>query len=157
MTLEGLNEDFQDLLVLFADAGVEFVIVGAYALAFHGAPRASGDIDLLVNPTPANAERVLDALARFGAPLEAAGITAEDFSRPGSVYQVGLPPRRIDILTEISGVPFDEAWASRAQGEVQGRPVSFIGRAALLRNKEASGRPKDLADIARLRQTNRGP
>jgi hypothetical protein len=157
MTLEGLNEDFQDLLVLFADAGVEFVIVGAYALAFHGAPRASGDIDLLVNPTPANAERVLDALARFGAPLEAAGITAEDLSRPGSVYQVGLPPRRIDILTEISGVPFDEAWASRAQGEVQGRPVSFIGRAALLRNKEASGRPKDLADIARLRQTNRGP
>lgn len=153
MTLEGLHEDFRDLLVLFADAGVEFVIVGAYALAFHGAPRASGDIDLFVRPSPVNAQRVFDALARFGAPLESAGVTAADFTQPGMVYQIGLPPRRIDVLTEISGGTFDEAWASRVPAEVRGRTVGFIGRAALLKNKEAAGRPKDLADAARLRQT----
>ena len=153
MTLDGLNEDFRDLLVLLADAGVEFVIVGAYALAFHGAPRASGDIDLFVRPSAVNAGRVFDVLARFGAPLHSAGVTAADFAQPGAVYQIGLPPRRIDLLTEISGVTFDEAWASRTTAEVDGRTVSFIGREALIKNKEASGRPKDAADVARLRKT----
>ena len=152
MTLEGLNEDFRDLLVLLADAAVEFVVVGAYALAFHGAPRASGDIDLFVRPSPLNAQKLFDALARYGAPLQSAGVTASDFAQPGAVYQIGLPPRRIDLLTEISGVTFDEAWASRITAEVDGRPVSFIGREALLKNKQASGRPKDLADVARLRK-----
>lgn len=152
MTLEGLNDDFRDLLVLFAESGVEFLIVGAYALAFHGAPRASGDIDLFVRPSLANARRVFEALGRFGAPLEAAGVTEADFAHPGAVYQIGLPPRRIDVLTAISGMDFDEAWASRATAEVEGRAVSLIGRAALLRNKEATGRLKDLADVERLRR-----
>ena len=156
MTLEGLNEDFRDLLVLLADAGVEFVIVGAYALAFHGAPRASGDIDLFVRPSAVNAGRVFDALVRFGAPLQSAGVTAADFAQPGAVYQIGLPPRRIDILTEISGVTFDEAWASRTTADVEGRPVSFIGREALIKNKQASGRLKDVADVARLGKTRHG-
>jgi predicted nucleotidyltransferase len=138
MTLEGLNEDFRDLLVLLADAGVEFVVIGAYALAFHGAPRASGDIDLFVRPSVGNAGRVFDGLVRFGAPLQSAGVTAADFAQPGAVYQIGLPPRRIDLLTEISGVTFDEAWASRATAEVEGRTVSFIGREALIKNKEAA-------------------
>ena len=155
MTLEGLNEDFRDLLVLFADTGVEFVIVGAYALALHGAPRTSGDIDLFVHPSAENAQRVFDALTRFGAPLASAGVTTRDFSRPGSVYQIGLPPRRIDILTEISGVSFDEAWESRVTADVAGRTVSVIGRVALLKNKEATGRPKDIADAERLRKTRR--
>jgi len=146
MTLEGLNEDFRDLLVLLADGGVEFVIVGAYALAFHGAPRASGDIDLFVRPSPVNAQRVFDVLARFGAPLESAGVAAADFAQPGAVYQIGLPPRRIDLLTEISGL-------TRITAEVEGRTVSFIGREALLKNKEAAGRLKDIADVARLRKT----
>ena len=150
MTLEGLYEDFRDLLVLFADAGVEFVIVGAYALALHGAPRASGDIDLFVRPSAGNAERVFNALTRFGAPLQAAGVTAADFGRPGLVYQIGLPPRRIDILTEISGVGFDEVWESRATAEVEGRSIGFNGRTALLTNKRATGRPQDVADAARL-------
>jgi hypothetical protein len=112
---------FRDLLVAFAEAGVEFVIVGAYAVAFHGAPRASGDIDVFVRPSPENATRVLSALARFGAPLEAAGLTAVDFTRPGTVYQIGLPPRRIDVMTEISGLTFDEAWAraSRPRSEIR--------------------------------------
>jgi hypothetical protein len=129
---------------------VEFVVVGAYALAFHGAPRASGDIDLFVRPSENNAERVFEALHRFGAPLAAHGVTASDFSRPGTVYQIGLPPRRIDVLTEISGVTFDEAWASRVEVEVDGRAAFIIGREQFLRNKTAAGRPKDLADVARL-------
>lgn len=150
MTLEGLNDDFRDLLLELADARVEFVIVGAFALAFHGAPRASGDIDIFVRPTRENAERIVAALVRFGAPLTSAGISPEDFAQPGMVYQVGLPPRRIDLLTEISGVSFEEAWASREGAEIDGRPVHIIGREAFLKNKKASGRPKDLADFARL-------
>jgi hypothetical protein len=155
MTLEELNEDFRDVLVRLADAGVEFLIVGAYALSFHGAPRASGDIDVFVRPSPENAERVFAALAGFGAPLESAGMTAGDFARPGMIYQIGLPPRRIDVMTQISGVTFDEVWASRVTAEVEGRTVGFIDRAHLLKNKEAAGRPKDLADVARLRQMKR--
>ena len=151
-TLDGLNPDFRDVLVAFADAGVEFVIVGAYALAFHGAPRASGDIDLLVRPSPPNASRVFDALVRFGAPLQAAGISTADFARSDVVYQIGLPPRRIDVMTQISGVSFDEAWAARVSADVDGRAVGVIGRATLMKNKEAAGRPKDLADIARLKR-----
>src|SRR5438046_7310868 len=116
MTLEGLNEDFRDLLILLADQGVEFVIVGAYALAFHGAPRASGDIDIFVRPTADNARGLFEALVRFGAPLASAGVTADDFARPGVGYQIGLAPRRGDGLAEISGVPFEDAWASRVVG-----------------------------------------
>lgn len=155
MTLEGLNEDFRDVLVQFVDAGVEFVVVGAYALALHGAPRASGDIDVFVRPSTANAGRVMDALHRFGAPLASSGVSEADFTRPGAVYQIGLPPRRIDVMTEITGVTFDEAWASRVTAEVDGRAVGFIGREALLKNKEATGRLKDQADAERLRTLRR--
>ena len=150
MTLERLHDDFRDLLILFADGGVEFVIVGAYALALHGAPRASGDIDLFIRASPDNAERVFAALARFGAPLVGAGVTAADFARPGLVYQIGLPPRRIDVLTGISGVTFEEVWASRATTQLEGRAIGFIGRPALIKNKRAAARPQDLADVTRL-------
>jgi hypothetical protein len=150
MTLEGLNEDFHDVVVWFADSGVEFVIVGAFALAFHGAPRASGDIDLYVRPSMENAERVFEALQRFGAPLAAHGVVAADFARPGTIYQIGLPPRRIDVLTEISGLGFDEVWASRVPAQVDGRTIHIIGRDDFIRNKIVAGRPKDLADVARL-------
>ena len=149
-SLDELNEDFRDLLAAFAEEEVEFVIVGAYALAFHGAPRASGDIDLLVRPTAENATRVVRALRRFGAPIDAHGVTQADFERAGSVYQVGLPPRRIDVLTELTGVPFDEVWATRVAAQVEGREVAVIGRETYVRNKRALGRPKDLADIERL-------
>jgi hypothetical protein len=155
MTLEGLNDDFREVVVLFADAGVEFLVVGAYALAFHGAPRASGDIDLYVRPSTENAARVFDALSRFGAPLASHGVVATDFAREGTVYQIGLPPRRIDILTKISGVEFDEAWASRVPTEVEGRSVPIIGREAFVKNKTASARPKDLADVARLKKPSK--
>lgn len=157
MTLDGLNDDFRDLLTAFAEAGVDFVIVGAFALAFHGAPRASGDIDLFVRPDPENSTRVLRALSNFGAPLTAHGISAEDFTQPGKVYQMGLPPRRIDILTEISGVTFDEAASSGLVAEVDGHPIRIIGRAAFIKNKLASGRPKDVADVARLGRPAKRP
>ncbi len=155
MKLEGLNEDFRDVVLLFADAKVEFLIVGAYALSIHGAPRASGDIDLFVRASPDNAARVVAALDGFGAPLAAHGVSATDFARAGTVYQIGLPPRRIDVLTQISGVTFDEAWASRTEAELDGRTIPIIGRDAFLKNKRAAGRPKDLADAARLEKPKR--
>jgi len=154
-SLDDLNPDFLDLLRALVDAGVEFVIVGAYALSFHGAPRASGDIDIFVRPSPDNAARIWRALLAFGAPVSAAGVAQTDFEKPDLVYQIGLPPRRIDVLTSISGVTFDEAWSSREPATVEGRTVHFIGREMYLRNKLAAGRPKDLADAARLRKTPR--
>ena len=150
MTLGELNPDFRDFLVLLADEGADFVVVGAYALAFHGAPRASGDIDLFIRPSEENAPKVYRALVAFGAPVEAAGLKQSDLATPGIVYQVGLPPRRIDVLTQISGATFDEVWARRQQTIVAGRVIAVIGREDFLRNKRASGRPKDLADAARL-------
>jgi hypothetical protein len=151
--LEDLNPDFRDLLRALVEAEVEFVVVGAYALSFHGAPRASGDIDIFVKPSAENAPRVWRALAAFGAPVSAAGVSLGDFAKPDLVYQIGLAPRRVDVLTSISGVGFDEAWASREPATVDGRTVHFIGREMFLRNKLAAGRPKDLADAARLKKT----
>jgi hypothetical protein len=151
-TVAGLNPDFRDCLLALVAEGAEFVIVGAYALALHGVPRYTGDLDILVRPTAANAERVWRALLRFGAPVEAAGVAPADFTMPGTVYQVGLPPRRIDLLTEITGVSFDEAWATRESATLDGHVIDFIGKAAFIRNKEAVGRPKDLADAARLKR-----
>jgi hypothetical protein len=154
-TIDGLNADFEDLLVALSDEGAEFLVVGAFAVAVHGVPRATGDLDVLVRPEPGNADRVYRALVRFGAPVAAAGLGREDLCRPGMVYQVGLPPRRIDILTEITGVTFDEAWATRVPVELGRRTIAFLGREALLRNKRAAGRAKDLADVERL--TGREP
>lgn len=151
MPLSNLNEDFRDLLLELADAGVDFLLVGAYAVAYHGVPRATGDLDVLVRPSKANAQRVYQGLARFGAPLASADVTPQDFQTPGVVYQIGQPPRRIDILTRISGVTFEEAWDSKQPVDFEGRTVHFIGREELIRNKKASGRAKDLADVSRLR------
>ena len=106
-----MNQDFVDLLRAFVDHEVRFLVVGAYALGVHGRPRATGDRDVWVDATPENAIRVMDALAWFGAPLEQ--VTADDFSRPGIVFQMGVPPRRIDVLTALSGLTFAEAWPTR--------------------------------------------
>lgn len=150
MQPDALNEDFRDLLFALCRHEVEFVVVGAWAVAFHGHPRATQDFDVLVRPSPDNARRVIRALTEFGAPLASHGVTERDFASPGTVYQIGLPPRRIDLLTEISGVGFDEAWGSRAIAQVEGRDIGFLGRQALIANKRASGRAKDLADVERL-------
>jgi hypothetical protein len=144
------NADYLDLLECLHREGAEFVIVGAFALAQHGFPRATGDLDVFVRPSPENAARVLAALGRFGAPLHAAGVSASDFERPGSVYQLGVVPRRIDLLTEVSGLTFDEAWTSREERDIEGRPAPFLGYDALIKNKRASARPKDLIDVESL-------
>jgi hypothetical protein len=127
-----------------------FLVVGAHAMAVHGVPRATGDLDIWVRPDPENAQKVLRALVEFGAPLETTNLRAEDLTDPETVYQIGLPPRRIDIITDIDGVTFEEAWQSKVISQVAGLAVPFLGWDVLLRNKKASGRPKDLADIELL-------
>jgi hypothetical protein len=136
------------MLSALSGAGAEYLVVGAYALAVHGVPRATGDIDLWIRPTPANAPRVLTALARFGAAL--GDLTERDLVTPGTVFQIGVAPRRIDILTTIDGVEFDEAWNARYVASVEGLDVPVLSRHHLVRNKKATGRPQDLADVARL-------
>ena len=117
------NADFLDLVDVLNSERVEYVIVGAFALAAHGFPRATGDIDFFVRPSVENAARVVRALGKFGAPLTTAGVTEADFAKPGSIYQIGVVPRRIDVISEISGVSFDEAIATRLIRDVDGRPV----------------------------------
>jgi hypothetical protein len=140
-----MNPDFVDLLRAFAAADVRFMIVGAYALAVHGRPRATGDLDVWVDATPQNASRIMLGLAAFGAPL--AEITEADFARPGVVYQIGVPPGRIDILTELTGLTFEQAWRDRIRRPFGELEVDFIDRASFLRNKRATGRLKDLSDV----------
>jgi hypothetical protein len=140
-----MNQDFVDLLRAFVAADVRFLIVGAYALALHGRPRATGDLDIWVDATPENAPRVIRALAAFGAPL--AEISSEDFARAGVTFQIGVPPGRIDILTELTGLTFAEAWTDRLRRPFGDVEVDFIGRASFIRNKRATGRPKDIGDI----------
>lgn len=142
--------DFRDLLAELVANDVRFLVVGAHALAALGVPRVTADLDLWVEPTPANADRIWRALAAFGAPLANLNIREKDLVQPERVIQLGLPPYRIDVLTSISGVGFPEAWAERVGGTLFDVPVAFIGREAFIRNKRASGRPKDLEDIRAL-------
>jgi hypothetical protein len=124
--------------------------VGALAVSWYGFPRYSGDIDFLVRPSAANAELLLRAISQFG--LGALCISASDLTAPSTVVQLGYEPNRIDLMTSITGVTFDEAWETRCPGHLDGIPVTFIGRAALLRNKEATGRSKDRIDAEELRK-----
>jgi len=140
--------DFCELLALFNASRVKALIVGAYALAYHGAPRMTGDLDLLVEPSAENAQRVMDALTAFG--FGDIGLSAEDFQRPDTVVQLGVPPLRVDLLTGITGVSWDDAWAGRVDSEFGRVPVAFIGLAELRRNKLSTGRHKDLADLEAL-------
>lgn len=143
-----LNPDYRDMLSAFEDAGVEYLLVGAYALAAHGQPRATGDIDLWVHPSSENAGRVMQALQTFGAPLSE--VSPEDFAKPEVVFQIGVTPRRIDILTSIEGVEFAEAWKDRMEVDIEGVVVPVLSREHLIRNKRALGRTQDKADLERL-------
>lgn len=143
-----MNRDFAEMLNALSDEGVEYLVVGAYAVAAHGLPRATGDIDLWVRPTPDNAARLWRALDRFGAPRSR--LTPETFTQPDVVYQIGLPPNRIDLLTTIDGVEFDEAWQERVECVVETVSFQMLSKRHLLTNKRATGRPQDLADVARL-------
>jgi hypothetical protein len=146
-----MTEDWSDALAALATAGARFIVVGAHALAVHGVPRATQDLDVWVEPTLENAEKVWAALTAFGAPLKELGITSADFVQAQTVVQIGLPPNRLDVLTEISGVrDFATAWEARVERELAGSTVPFLGRDTLIQNKRASGRLKDLADIEAL-------
>ncbi len=145
-----MNRDFAEMLNALSAEGAEVLVVGAYAVAGHGLPRATGDIDLWVRPTPENAARVWRALERFGAPRSR--LTPASFTEPDIVYQIGLPPNRIDILTTIDGVAFADAWADRVMSTVDGVTFQMISKYHLLTNKRATGRPQDLADVARLEE-----
>ena len=142
------NKDFKELLELFSENSVEFVIVGAYALAFHGAPRFTGDLDLLVRPDSQNASRILRALDTFG--FGSVGLQTKDFSELDQIIQLGVPPLRIDLLTSISGVSWEQAWANKVSGFYHDLPVFFLGKDEFIANKKAAGRPQDLADVAAL-------
>jgi hypothetical protein len=143
-----MNPDFRDMLSVFCEEQVEFMVVGAYAVAFHGMPRATGDIDLWIRRSEENAQRVWRALIKFGASLF--DLTIDDLKKPDTVFQMGIEPQRIDILTSIEGVEFDEAWDERQHVEIEGLNIPVIGRRHLLINKKAISRPKDLGDIAWL-------
>lgn len=143
-----VQQDFKELLELFNAHKVKYVIVGGYALAFHGAPRYTGDMDLFVKPDRENANRILKALDEFG--FGSVGLKEEDLKSPNKVVQLGFPPVRIDIITSISGVLWDEAFETCAKAEYGDVPVSYIGREQYIINKRASGRKKDLADLEAL-------
>lgn len=143
-----LAPDFDEFIGSLIAHGVEFVVVGAYALAFHGAPRFTGDLDILVRPALDNASRLRAALDAFGFPVTE--LSPEAIVDGHRMLQMGVPPVQIHVMSAISGVEWDEAWLDRVEGPLGSHRVHFLGRATYLRNKRAAGRPKDLADIDAL-------
>lgn len=143
-----LAPDFSEFCALLNARRVEFVIVGAHALAFHGAPRFTGDLDILVRPTTENGQRLLDAIADFGFPT--GGLTPEGVTNPRQVIEMGVPPVQLHVMSAVDGVAWEDVWAGREAGPLGPHDVFFIGRAEFLKNKRAAARPKDLADVAAL-------
>jgi len=145
-----VNDDFLDILRALIDGQARFLVVGAHAMAVHGVPRATGDLDVWVDSQSENVGRVWSALLKFGAPVQSLGVSRDDLLVPGTVIQIGMPPRRIDILTQLSGVVFEDAWKGRTTRTVAGLEIPFLGKADLMKNKKATNRPKDIADIQEL-------
>lgn len=143
-----LQKDLKEFVELLSALDVHFLVVGAFAVAYHGYPRYTADIDLFVDKSDENAERLLMAIHQFG--FGGVGLTKEDFLREDQVIQLGVAPNRIDLMTSISGVSFDEAWNSRELGDLAGLSIPFISLDMLKRNKAASGRSQDLADLEHL-------
>lgn len=139
------NPDFRDLLAAFNDHEVSYLVVGGYAFSFHARPRTTKDLEVWVLASPSNAQRVWKALEAFGAPLTE--LTPHDLEQPGVVFQMGLPPNLVDLLTKIDGVGFDEAWQERVVGEYGDQPMPLLSRRLLIQNKRATGRTQDLADV----------
>jgi hypothetical protein len=148
-----VNPDFRDLFAALNGAHAEFLIVGGYALALHGFPRFTKDLDVWIKADPGNAHKVWEALDHFGAPFS--NLTLQDLATPGIVFQMGLPPNRIDILTSIDGIEFAEAWEHRVQSAYGDQSVTVIGIEELIRNKEATGRPQDALDAKTLRNSKK--
>ncbi|MBK7905226.1 MAG: nucleotidyltransferase [Gemmatimonadetes bacterium] len=146
-----MNADWLDLLRELRASEVRFLLVGAHAVGVHGVPRATRDLDVWVDPTRENSARVIDALARFGAPLASIGVQRSDFETPDRVVQIGVPPNRIDLMTSLSGLPeFSSAWDRRKSATIGGVAVEVLGLEDLLVNKRASGRDKDRVDLREL-------
>ena len=143
-----VQADFRDLLALFNAHKVEYMIIGGYALAFHGAPRYTGDLDIFVRPDSENAQRILAALDEFG--FGSVGLSAADFESLDKVVQLGIPPVRIDIITSLTGVSWEKAIAGRVEGQYGGISTHYIGREQFVTNKRATGRKRDLADLDTL-------
>lgn len=153
-----VNPDFFAFIASLLSFEARFLVVGAHALAVHGVVRATSDIGVWIDPARENADRVWQALVAFGAPVAAIGIMPDDFVASDRVVQLGLPPRRIDVMTSVSGLAtFDEAWHARVERDVGGLAVPFLGRDALVKNKRASGRYKDLGDVEALGEDPRAP
>jgi len=144
-----MNSDFKELLQLLFEEGVRYLVVGGYAVIYHGQPRSTNDLDIWLEPTEENAKKVLKAFQRFGLPLMG-GVQAEDFAKEGLQYAVGVPPTMIDFLTTIPGVEFHMCWENRSINEQDGVPTYFISKSDLLQAKKTAGRAKDLADIEDL-------
>ena len=143
-----LNNDYKEMLQCLNDEGVKYMLIGAYALAAHGYPRATMDMDLWVMPSPDNAKAVLRALQRFGAPLHA--LTLDDLHRDDTIFQIGVAPRRIDIITGASGLDFEPTFQQAKSAEMDGIAVRVPSLSHLIQNKKASGRARDLADVEEL-------
>jgi hypothetical protein len=145
-----LSRDLREFIECLNSNEVEYLIVGALAVSWHGFARYSADVDFLIRPSQANAVRVLRALSQFG--FGSLDISASDLTSSGKVIQLGYEPNRIDLMTSVTGVSFDDAWDDRDTGDLDGLRVNFIGRSSLLRNKDATGRPKDRIDAEELRK-----
>jgi hypothetical protein len=143
-----VNQNFVEMLSALFDAGADYLIVGAHALAAHHQPRATKDLDIWVRASRENAERVRRAIETFGMPVDK--IFVDDLASPGLVLQFGFPPQRIDVMTSVTGVTFDEAWPRRIYVEVEGKQHPVIGKEDFIRNKRATGRPQDLVDAERI-------
>lgn len=143
-----LQRDLREFIELLNSGSVEYAIVGGWAFGFHARPRYTQDIDILIRSTPENAARLEAVIKSFG--FGSLGLSANDFLAPGRVVQLGQPPHRIDLLTSLTGVSPEEIWHSLERGELDGLAVPFLGRAILIKNKKATGRPRDLADVQEL-------
>jgi hypothetical protein len=145
-----LSSDLREFIALLNSNDVDYLVVGGLAVAFHGAPRFTADLDFLVRPTRENALKVIRAIDEFG--MGGVGVTADDLSSPDQIVQLGVKPNRIDLITSVAGLTFEEAWVSRIPGEIDGITTQYIGRDALIRNKEATGRRQDILDADKLKR-----
>jgi hypothetical protein len=143
-----IYQDFKEFIELLNARHVEYLLIGAHALGFYGAPRFTGDLDILVNPTLDNAHRIIEALKEFG--FESLAFTVEDFTNPDSIIQLGVPPVRIDLITSITGVTWEQAWQGRQKGNFGNISAFYLGKQEFIANKRAVGRKKDLADLEEL-------
>ena len=144
-----MNSDFKELLQSLSDQKVEYLVVGGYAVIFHAQPRFTKDLDVWVNPDPENAANLMKAFVQFGIPL--IDIEESDFAKPGTQYMIGVPPVAIDFLTSIPGLEFEECWSNRVEDDIDGVPVSYLGKDDLITAKEAAGRDKDREDVHNLK------